>query len=270
MSITSIDGVLAGLQKASHFAKALTGTLVAGRPMSLFYLAGYPGAATVPTSPMSGNHLTSYAGQIPFTNPQTGNTYLARFSGQSTQPGVLLLCDRLWHNSGMSGATLTSTSEFAVSGTTILPRDENGLDNGHGVYAGIEVYSATGAGTPTVTLKYMNESGVSARTSTNIVNTVASSIAGTFYPMGLDSGDLGIKRVNTIKLSATWTSGSIGIVLYRVIAQLPLTAANVANAIDAITGGFPRMYDNTVPFLLFIPNTTTTSNISGTVQYAQG
>lgn len=268
MAITTLDGVLAGLQKVVFFAKALTGTLVAGRPMSLFYLAGYPGAAVAPTPGLSGVSLQAYAGQLPFNNPVApALTYLARFEAQATQAGVLLLCDRLWHNSGCS---LTLTTTQTVSGITIPPRDQNGLDLGDGVYAGVEVTGATGAGTPTLTLRYINQSGVSGQSGDNMIATVASSIAGTFYPINLAAGDTGVRRINTYKQSATWTSGSVSLVLYRIIARLSLSSANVGNAIDALTGGFPRIYDDCVPFLIFIPNTTTTSNIAGSVTYAQG
>jgi hypothetical protein len=51
---------------------------------------------------------------------------------------------------------------------------------------------------------------------------------------------------------------------------LELTAPNVPNAIDALTAGFANLFDNSVPFLVFIPNTTTTSNISGQVIWSQG
>jgi hypothetical protein len=267
-AITTLDGIIAGQQYPRNFAKAVTGTMVAGRPHSLFYLAGMPGAAVAPTPGIGGAVLTSYSGQIPFTNPASGNTYLSRLQAQATQPGVLLLCDRLWHNSGM---TITSTSEQTFTSSAQIPaRDANGANAGAEVYAGVEVSGATGAGTPTLTLKYTNQAGTADKTATNIIATVASSIAGTFYPIGLAAGDTGIQKAQSLRLSATWTSGTIHVVLYRVLARLELTAANVPNAIDAITSGFPRLYDNTVPFLIFIPSTTTTSNISGQVVYTQG
>jgi hypothetical protein len=267
MSITNLDGVIAGMQYPREFIKAVTGTLVAGRPHSLLYLAGMPGAGVAPTPGIGGAVLTSYSGQIPFANPASGNTYLARFAAQSTQAGMLLLVDRLWHNSGI---TITSTSEQTFTGSAQIPaRDANGLDLGDGILAGVEVSAATGAGTPTLTLKYTNQAGTADKTATNIVATVASSIAGTFYPIGLATGDLGIQKAQSLTLSATWTSGTIHVVLYRVIARLPLQA-QIPNAIDALTSGFPRLFDNSVPFLIFIPNTTTTSNILGQIIWTQG
>ena len=181
---------------------------------------------------------------------------------------MLLLCDRLWHNSGI---TITSTSLQTFTGAAQIPaRDANGENAGEQVMAAVEVSGATGAGTPTLTLHYTNQDGTADHSATNMVPTVASSIAGTFYPIGLQAGDTGIQKAESIQLSATWTSGTIHVVLYRILARVELTAANVPNAIDALSGGFPRLYDNSVPFLVFIPSTTTTSYITGHVIMSQG
>jgi hypothetical protein len=267
MAITTIDQALAGMRPPREVYKGLTGTMVAGRPHSLFYLPGIPCPAIAPSPGLDGEVLTSYSGQIPFTNPVSGNSYLTRLHGQSTVAGTLMLCDRLWHNSGI---TITSNTEQIFTSSDQIPaRDQNGTNSGVGIFAGVEVSTVTGAGTPTLTIKYTNQSGTADQTATNVVATVASSIAGTFYPIGLAAGDTGIRRAQSITLSATWTSGVIHVVLYRVIARLEL-AAQIPNALDALTSGFVRMYDNTVPFLIIIPNTTTTSNISGQFMWTQG
>lgn len=267
MAITTLDGAIAGMQYPREFVKAVTGTMVAGRPHSTFYLAGCPGAAVAPTPGLGGTALTTYAGQIPFTNPVSGNTYLARMAGQATIAGQLLLVDRLWHNSGI---TITSTSAQTINSVAWPARSADGTVNGEGVLIGVEVSGATGAGTPTLTISYTNQAGASGKTATNIVATVASSIAGTFYPIGLAAGDTGVRSIQTFTLSATWTSGTIHLVAYRILARLELTIANTPNAIDALTSGFPRLFDNSVPFVIFIPSTTTTSNITGNVVWTQG
>lgn len=267
MAITTLDGALAGMKPPTYFSKAVTGTLVAGRPFSPFYLAGVPGAATAPSPGLAGAALTTYAGQLPIP-AASGNTHLARFSGvSSAQAGVLLLCDRLWHNSGF---TITSTGAQTINSAAWPARDMNGSTNGVGVILGVEISSATGAGTPTITVSYTNDANTSGRTGTNSVATVATSAAGTFYPIGLAAGDTGVRSVQTLTLSATWTSGTMHLVAYRVLASLELGAAGLPNAIDALTSGMPRCYDNTVPFLVFIPQTTTTTQLSGTAVFTQG
>ncbi len=268
MAITTIDGALAGMKPLVPFAKGLTGVTVAGRPFSTFYLPGTPGAAVAPTPGIGGAVLTSYAGQLPFTNPGAGNSYLARFVGQVTQPGTLILCDRLWHNSGIN-ITIATEQTFTAS-AQIPARDANGTNNGLSVFAGIEVSTVTGAGAPTLTLKYTNQAGSTGKIGVNSVTTVASSLPGTFYPIGLAAGDTGVQKAESLTLSATWTSGTIHTVLYRELARLEITNANTPNALDLLTGGFTQLYDNTVPFVIFLPSTTTTSNISGNMIVSQG
>jgi hypothetical protein len=268
MAITTLDDVIAGALPPRMFMKAATPTLVAGRPHSLFYLGGMPAAAAAPSTGLVGAALTSYGGQLPWTNPGSGNSYLARLQAHCTIAGTLMLCDRLWHNSGY---TITSTSEQVFTDSVQIPaRDANGQNNGVGVQAAVEVVSATGAGTPTLTFKYTNSAGDTDKTATNIIPTVASSAIGAFYPIGLAAGDLGVRRAQSLQLSATWTSGAISLVLYRLLASLELTANQVPNAIDALTSGFPRLYNDTVPFLVFIPSTTTASVLSGNYVVTQG
>lgn len=267
MAITSVDTAIAGMKPPAYFAKALSGTLVAARPFSPFYTAGVPGAAVAPTPGLSGAALTAYSGQIPIP-AASGNTHLARFSGVSgAQAGVLLLCDRLWHNSGF---TITSTGAQTVNSVAWPARDADGTTNGRNVILGVEISTATGSGTPTITVSYTNSDNTSGRTGTNTVATVASSAIGTFYPIGLQAGDVGVRSVQTLTLSATWTSGTMHLVAYRVLASLELPGAGLPNAVDALTSGLPRLYDTTVPFLIFIPQTTTSTGLSGTVVYTQG
>lgn len=266
--ITTLDGVIAGAQSPRDFMKGLTGTMVAGRAVSLMYAAGLPGAGVAPTPGIGGAVLTSYAGQLPFSNPASGETRLSRFVGQATIAGMLLLCDRLWHNSGI---TINSGSEQVFTNSAQIPaRDINGQNTGVGVFAGLEFSANAGAGTPTVTLKYLNTNG-DTKTATNILATAASPVANTFYQIGLAAGDVGIQKAVSLRFSSTgWASGTAHVVLYRVIAKLELSGAYIPSAIDAVSAGFPKIYDNTVPFFLFIPSTTTTSYINGSVVWTQG
>ena len=266
MAITTLDGALAGMQWTRHFAKNVTGTMVAGRPWSLWSLAGNPGAGTFDNT-LGGVALTSNNGQINFTNPSSGNTYLARLQGQATIAGTLMLVDRLWHNGGFS---ITTTTAQTVNSATFPARDADGSTNGKGVLVGIEVSAACGAAAPAPTLTYTNQAGTGSRTASLWFPTANSPAIGSFFPFGLMSGDTGVRSIQSLTLGTSWVSGTINLVAYRVLASLELTGAFVPNAIDALTSGFPRLYDNTVPMLIFIPSTTTTSNISGSVVWTQG
>jgi len=270
MAITTLDGALAGMQPARYFAKNVTGTMVAGRPWSTWALAGNPGAGSF-NGTLAGVALDSTSaqvnGQLSFTNPVSGNSYLARLQAGATIAGTLLLCDRLWHNGGF---TITSNTSQTVNSAAFPARDLAGTTNGDGVLLGLEISASAGAAAPTITVGYTNQSGTASRTATNSFPTANSPAAGSFFPIGLQAGDTGVRSVQTLQLSASWVSGTMNLVAYRVLAALELTGAYIPNAIDALTSGFPRIYDGAVPFLVFIPSTTTTSNISGQMIVTQG
>jgi hypothetical protein len=276
VAIATLDGVLAGMRPPQIISKAATATLVAGRPASLWSLNGRPGPGGFDTT-LNGVTLSSSSaipsGAIPHYDPASGNSYLARFSGAATQGGVLMLLDRLWHNGGY---TITSTSAQNSTTPTWPARcptsgtDDTPATTGEGVMAFVEISAVTGSGVPTVTMNYTNQAGTSGRTAFNTISTLASSAVGALYPMGLQAGDTGIRSIQSITLSATWTSGTMNMVVARLIAMLELPAAQIPNAIDALTGGFPRLYNGVVPWLVFVPNTTTAAVVTGSFVETQG
>ena len=268
MAITTLDGVIAGCEPPQFFFKTLSPSLTAGRPYTPFYAAGIPGAAVAPTPGLSGVAVTTYPGQIPFTNPVSGTSYLARFVGLSSgQNGQLILVDRLWHNSGIN---ITSTGSQTVNSATFPARDENGTTNGAGVLLGVEVSAQTGSGTPSITVTYTNSAGAGSKTGTNIIGTGANSPVGTFYPIGLAAGDVGVQSVQSFALGTTWTSGTIHLVAYRVLSVIQLGASGISTAVDVVTGGMPVMYNNTVPFVIFVPSTTSSTSLQGSMTVTQG
>lgn len=267
MAITTLDGVIAGMQYPRAFSKAVSATLVAGRLHTYWGLGGNPGAGSYDTT-LNGVTLSAPVnGQVPFTNPASGNAYLARLAATATQAGVLILADRLWHNGGY---TITSTSAQNSTTPTWPARDANGSTNGEGVFLALEISGAAGAAAPTITATYTNSAGTGSRTATNIMATANSPAVGATYLMGLQSGDLGVRSLQSIQLSVSWASGTMNMVAYRPLAYLEIPGALIPNAIDALTSGMPRLYNDTVPYFMFVPNTTTATIINGTVNYTHG
>lgn len=267
MAITTLDGAIAGMQAPRYFAKSITATLVAGRPASLWSRPGSPGAGAFDAT-LDGVTLTGPVdGQIPRTDPSSGNAYLARLTAGATQAGVLLLLDRIWHNGGID---ITGAGPQFITSPTWPARSADGTTNGDGVVLAIEVSAATGAGTPSIAVDYTNSAGAGTRTGLNVQSTLASSAIGATYFIGLQAGDTGVRSVEKITLGATWTSGTIHLVAYRVLAALPVPIANGHNEADAVTLGMPRIYDGTVPWLVFVPNTTTASIVTGSYVETHG
>ena len=266
MAIQTIDGVLAGALPPQDIFKVGTAPESGGRYHSHWYAAGRPGAATAPTDGVNGAVLTTHTAAIPFTNPSGGAlTYIARWEMATTVACTLLLCDRLWHNSGLS---VTATTLQSITSPTWPARDLNGTTSGNGVFVGLEVSTVTGAGTPTCTLTYTDEAGNTGATATYLALTAANVGSFDFWPLA--SGDFGVRAVTGYQQSATRTSGAIHLVAFRVLAWLPCGSTNVAGSIDALSSGMIRLYDNTVPFIVQLPTTSTGTNLSGRLVYTQG
>ena len=279
--IPTLDDAVAGAKPLVAAGKVATGTLVAGRPVSLWTIAGNPGAGAAAANTAGGVVPTSAtAGALSRANPASGEAHLLNWtSGSSAQPGTLLLCDRLLHIQGNSGGTAideTLTTSQTINSTTLPSRcptdavDNTPSTNGYSVHAAVEVVSATGTGTPTLTLGYTNSAGTASRSATNIDATVATSATGSFYRIGLQAGDVGVRSIQTYQQSATWTSGQVNLVLYRVIAVAPILAAGVPAPLDWISSGGPRIYDDSCLFFVFVPSTTTTTLISSWSQETSG
>lgn len=268
MAITTIDGVIAGLKPPQFFIKLSNLIENAGTWASLFYSTGSPSGGVAPTPGLAGEALTSVTGQIPFQNPVSGNTYLAQFQATASQEGRLILLDRLWQNSGIS---ITTTTGQTVNSVAFPARDRNGSTDGEDVMVGIEVSTLTGNGgvISNTTLTYTNQAGTGSRTATMTAFNSSAQV-GTFVPFQLQAGDTGIRSIQTLTLGTSYVSGTIHLVAYRVLAIVRMRIPGEAGAIDALTAGFPRLYDNTVPFLCWQPGNTTQPTIAGKVVYAQG
>lgn len=275
MAITTVDGAIAGMQPGWFFFKNISPTLGPGKPQSTWDLGGIPGAGSF-NATLNGVALASNVGgsslanningQLPWLDPASGNSYLARFIGSIPNGGTLLLCDRLWHNGGFTAVT----SAQSITSPTWPARDQNGATSGAGVLLGVE-YNATGAAnTPVMTASYTNSAGASGRSATNTFVAISGTSAGSFFPIGLQAGDTGVQSVQSLTFSAAPTAGSVNLVAYRVIAALDATGSTQPSALDIVTGGMPQIYNGSVPFLIMIPGNSTAGYVFGSYSVTQG
>lgn len=268
MAITTLDGAIAGMQAPVPLIKVGIATAAVGamRGYTPWYAAGNPGAATANAAGINGAAVSAtVAGQIPRTNPVSGNAHLARLAVNASTAGTLWLIDRLWNNSALS---VTSTTAQAITPATLPARDGAGGTNGANVMAAIEWSATGGAGTPTVTLTYTDQDGNAGATGT--FTGVATPPVGTFEIFTLAAGDTGVRAPTSFIQSATRTSGTMHLVLFRVLAQIEVTSANIGNALDALTAGMPRIYNDSVLQLVWFPSATTATNFIGQYVETQG
>ena len=274
MPITTLDGAIAGFRAPQPIIKTGITTAAVGamRGYTPWYAPGNPGASTATSIGVNGEAVTpalaSTGGRIPRTNPTGGaHAYLGRFAIQASQPGTMWLIDRLWQNSGL---VVSSTAGQPITSAALPARDGNGATLGANVMAAIEWSATGGAGTPTVTLRYNDQDG---NAGVGTFTGVASPPVGTFEIFTLGAGDTGIRSLtaaDSFQQSATRTGGTMHLVLFRVLAQVDVTAANIGNAIDALTSGLPRIYDDSVLQFVWFPAVTTATNFVGQYIETQG
>lgn len=273
MAIRTMDDLIAGGRNMWMFGPQNVFFGGAGVPQSFW--ANKSGAydttlnGVILNSADSGGYMAgmSFPFFDPTPSPDSAETYLNRWAMCcSGQPCSAVLYDRLWHNGGI---TITSTSVQNITSPTWPARDANGSTNGVGVILAIEVSAQTGAGSPTITVSYTNSDGTSGRSATWPGSSTWQ--AGWFVPLILQEDDKGVRSVQSIQLSASWTSGTINLVAARPLAYLEL--ANVGSGVetDFTINGMPQLYNGTVPF---ITNKTTSSTgtylITSSLSYFQG
>jgi hypothetical protein len=264
MAITTLDGALAGMQPPIFVYKTSLGQ--SSTHGTLWGALGIPSAGSYDTT-LAGVALSStsaqVAGQIPFTDQSGGFNYLNRMLCGFGSQMSLILVDRLWHNGGL---TITSTSAQTVNSTTWPARDINGSTNGEGIFIAVEVSSSVGAATPSLSINYTNSAGTTNRTGTVTLGTNSSATTGSMYLFSLQSGDLGVRSIQSVTLSASWVSGTINLVAFRYIAQLDANAIGVPASLDIITGGFPKLYNGSVPYFIIFG----TSSITAMINFTKG
>jgi hypothetical protein len=218
------------------------------------------GAIAAPTPGLSGAALTSYANTISFGAP-TGDLRIfeitSRF-GTVTVPGqTIILCDRLWHNSGIVVGTTTAQTVDSVAWPA---RDINESTDGEGVMVGLEVSATMGNSlNNAITMSYTNSAGTSGRTGT-FYTVDASAALNKFFIARLAAEDKGVRSIQSITLSTTLASGSIHLVAFRPICMIGSFNTSLKSTSNAFQLGFPPIFDNSCLFsLTFSTSSITTS-----------
>jgi hypothetical protein len=272
MTLSTLDHVIEGARaggNAVFFSKLATAQQLQGRWHSFWIATGIPGPGVIPTT-VNGDVLDSSSaqviGQLPFRYPGGGaKCYLGRFLAQSNNTGSIMVADRLWHNL----LSPTQTSIQNITAPAWPARDNAGSTNGDGVMLGVELYTAMGAGAPTLNAYYTGTTGITSRlgTNTRVVTTAAQ--AQGFFPLGLAAFDTGVRTVTGFQLNATWTSGSLGLVAFRPLAYLTTGGgAAFPSDINALTGALVELFPGTVPFLLQMPGSSAVgASVNGCVNY---
>ena len=269
MPITTLDSVAANLQPPQIMLKVSSTGEGAGFLHSTWLVAGFPGAAPAPSSGVAGALLTSpTAGQIPFPAAVGGkNIHLARLeASHASSVGQVIIADRIWQNSGLVVTTATAQTVNSVG----WDRDSiiDGVFTGDGVQVGMEVTTtSTPAAAVTasgITISYTNQANVAGRTGTLSRDFPPTATAGTLLPFALQTGDLGIRSVQSIT-HPTLTTGAYSLVAFRQVAAIGTPSVAIGVQQGGLDLGFPRWHDGSVPWVVFmLGNTAPLATVSVT------
>lgn len=196
-----------------------TASAVQGYFMSYWYISGIPSLGNIPTTAETCDRTT--AGALGQTNPQPGNVkYLFQVSSTMEASGTMLIYDRLVHCGGLSADT---TSAQTVN-TPPLTRYSGDSSVGNRIL--LEIYDTL----PTTSnlfpeISYTNQDGVSGRLAHSVqIGVTTSALPPTSFLFTLDSGDTGVRSIETVTLTTAGASaGNFGVSIIRplVIQQSP-------------------------------------------------
>jgi len=265
MAFTTMDQVLAALPgQPVKFNKNFQ--MTSGAWASTFNGVGYPTAGATPSSGLAGDIPTAATlGALPMAASGPGTLYAARMqAGFSTsgQAGLVVLYDRVWHNSGISA---TVTTAQTINSVALNRPDANGKE----VEAWWQVYAAMGAGTPNVTLTYTDQDGNTAQSGSSgvLATTMAVNRTGPFI---LASGDTGVRSIQTWQADATFTSGTIGLVLRRPLLYLAVPVFNQEQIADVLASNLVEIPDAACLEIVTFVQTTTLTNFQGELLIVEG
>ena len=210
---------------------------------------------------------SSTTGALPFRNPASGNTYLAgmKWPHSGTYTGfTVTIVDFLWSKQ-VPDKSLTTPQ--TINSLTFPARDINGTTNGDGVFVALTIGSSNTSGSGAIQISYTNQGGTAGRTSSPVW-LPANPVATSFYPFNLESGDTGVRSIQTVTFTSGYTGvGNMYLVAFRPVAIIASNNSGTGEPMDdAITFGMPQIYNDSC--LTFIYHNG--GAILGEVRYAQG
>lgn len=263
MAILTMDDVVNVLANTSQkfwiWKPSIAGSV--GGYYSLWPIGNTPNAASTPSTGVGDVPTASTTGAIPFTN--SNQSYLMNMSFSGSIAGRLILYDRLWQNSGLSG---TQTADTSIGTMTALTRPDV---NGANTELWMEIYSQIGTNNVTLTCKYTNSSGTTGKSAT-LVKGSNNHLVQRMQQLTLASGDIGVKAVESYSWSSTTgAAGNFGFVILRRIAEIPFVLANGAYSLDFAALGLPQIYNSAALAMMALTTNTTTGDINGSIVIGQ-
>lgn len=252
-----------GKQAVRPFWKVSSAPEVAGQVVTLWKMAGLPGAGA-DAGGTPGIAYSSTAGGIVLQNEASDYKYLMRLEATANQNCTLLVLDRLVSVSGLS---IAATGNQTVN-STALTRYTDGV----GVEALLELTTATTANTAVISMNsYTDTADNTGNAGGSVTFAAAAQNIDSAFFLPLAAGDVGVKAVATINVATAGTSGVVAVTLVKRLASIPLTA-NVGTVIDFTRGypPMPRIYDGATLMLAIVAGGTAATTVQGAMTFGWG
>jgi hypothetical protein len=242
---------------------------------STFRMRGAPGSGALQTAGINGANRTGNTSDETLPHPNAGGVangmYLTNFHVTASQPGTLILCDRLWDQNGL---VVTQTTVQNVAYPALPARDRNGATTGTGVFAILEVTANTTS--TAVTNMTIRVDPVGAEGAVNLpVRTFPNSAVNNVTVIGVANSTStnvysGMTGCNGVTLGTSLGAGAVNLACIRPIAMASVPIASVGTNLDAFDLGLPRIYDNSSLFFLWLTTTAANTQIYGVAKFSEG
>ena len=263
MSITNVNDIASGLGVAQHknIFKNISAPKAAGAFQSGWLATGNPGAGAISGSYGSGTgYISSSAttGAFSYANAAIQN-YMAEATFNSSQPGTLIIADRLWSCHGIGFAA--GTYNIITPGSLPARAATSGsVTTGTELWA--ENFIASGASTGSLTVWYTNDYGQPNRVGTLPVFQTAA-VIGQMQPIALQAGDSGISQASAINLASTITSGCMGLTILKRITDIECPISGVAKTMDWAALGLPTIPNDACLMAIWAASSATAPVVLG-------
>lgn len=271
MAIATMDDMIAAMGRvvgntpqAVRFFRRFTPSNGSARAWSLWTQPGAPGpaaayftTAAVPTA--------ATIGALPLVDPSGGaSAYLSRFTGLVEQAGAIVLFDLLSAQGGISAtAAGAQTSNLPTAALT------RGDTTGAGVEGWLVISTTFTAGARTITVSYTNQAGTSGRSGTVDIPATGAD-AHCMFPVGLQSGDTGIRSIQSATISSTLAAGVYGFHLLRRLATSLSPAGWDGDQQDVWQLGLTPIEAGTCFFPVALLASTSACLVEGEMQILRG
>jgi hypothetical protein len=253
MAIASLDQYIAASKQRVRILKTASRTVVATIPFSVFDLAGNPGAGVLAgTNTVNGGVVpTDATAGCPSIDFTAGTGYLSKVEYGSSVACRLSLHDMIVKMGAIAynAGTVTPTADTQPAISQRCP-DYPGSGNIFGARneLWIEIVTAmTSATAWQVQVTYKNQAGTAGRTSIiSAAQAAAALTVGKMFMLGLQSGDTGVQRIESVIVTTgSATAGTFNVLITRPIwTSGRCMTANDGDIHDMLKTGLPVIYSD--------------------------